>query len=124
MEKMVTYEGVHENQSEYVMDLKFYQFTELIDLKPDAKSHFIHSMSEPFSEEDLEDEVMHNWMSLFKMRFLQLHASGHMNRKQLEKLIKKVKPKRIFPIHSENPRLFKKLNNNVQTIKSGNKYNI
>jgi len=73
-------------------------------------------MSEPFSEEDLEDEVMHNWMNLVKMQFHQLHASGHMNRKQLENLIEKVKPKKIFPIHSENPRLFKELNNNIQTI--------
>ena len=124
IEKTVTYEGIHKNQSELVMDLNFYQFAELIDIKPDADSHFIHSMSEPFSEEDLEDEVMHNWMNLFKMQFHQLHASGHMNRQQLENLIKKVKPKRIFPIHSENPRLFKELNNNVQIIKSGNKYNI
>jgi hypothetical protein len=50
------------------MDLDFYQFTELIDIKLNPGSQFVHSMSEPFSEEDIEDEVMHNWIDHFKMR--------------------------------------------------------
>lgn len=124
IEKMVTYEGIHKNQSELVMDLNFYQFAELIDIKPDPDSHFIHSMSEPFSEEDLEDEIMHNWINLFEMQFHQLHASGHMNKQQLKNLVEKVNPKRIFPIHSENPQLFKEINNNVQIMEYGNKFSI
>jgi len=124
MEKMVTHEFVHENQSKLVMDLDFYQFAELIDIKPDPGSHFIHSMSEPFSEEDIEDEVMHNWLDHFRMRFHQLHASGHMNRQQLTGLVNYVKPKRIFPIHTENQHLFKKISGNVQTIKYGKEYTL
>jgi len=100
----------------------FYQFTELIDIKPDRGSHFIHSMSEPFSEEDIEDEVMHNWLDHFRMRSHQLHASGHMNRQQITGLINYVKPKRIFPIHTENQQLFRKISKNVQTIKYGKEY--
>ena len=34
-------------------------------------------MSEPSSEEDIEDQVMHNWLDHFKMRFHLLHAYGH-----------------------------------------------
>jgi len=124
MDKMVTHEFVHENQSKLVMDLDFYQFAELIDIKPDSGSHFIHSMSEPFSEEDIEDEVMHNWLNHFKMRFHQLHASGHMNRQQITSLIKYIKPKKIFPIHTENQQLFKKISKNVQTIRYGRKYKL
>jgi ribonuclease J len=124
MEKMVTYEDVHKDQSKLVMDLDFYQFAELIDIKPDRGSHFIHSMSEPFSEEDIEDEVMHNWLDHFKMRFHQLHASGHMNRQQITSLIRYIKPKRIFPIHTENQQLFKKISKNVQTIKYGKEYTL
>jgi ribonuclease J len=124
MDKMVTYEYVHENQSRLIMDLDFYQFAELIDIKPDSGSHFIHSMSEPFSEEDIEDQVMHNWLDHFKMRFYQLHASGHMNRQQITDLIKYVKPKRVFPIHTENQQMFKKNCKNVQIIKYGRKYRL
>ena len=122
MDKMVTYKDVQENQDKLVMDLDFYQFAELIDIKPESGSHFIHSMSEPFSEEDIEDEVMHNWLDHFKIRFHQLHASGHMNRQQLTHLINHIKPNRIFPVHTENQQLFKKNWKNVQTIEYGTKY--
>jgi ribonuclease J len=124
MEKMTTYEFVHENQSKLVMDLDFYQFTELIDIKPSPGSHFIHSMSEPYSEEDIEDQVMHNWLDHFKMQFHQLHASGHLNRDQLTSLINYIKPKKIFPIHTENQQLFRKISDNVQTIKYGKEYTL
>jgi ribonuclease J len=124
MDKMVTHEFVHKNQGKLVMDLDFYQFAELIDIKPESGSQFIHSMSEPFSEEDIQDEVMHNWLDHFKMQFHQLHASGHMNRQQLTRLISYVKPKRVFPIHTENQSLFEKAISNVQTVKSGEKYTL
>ena len=124
MEKIATYEFVHKNQSKLVMDLDFYQFAELIDIKPSPGSHFIHSMSEPYSEEDIEDQVMHNWLDHFKMRFHQLHASGHLNRDQLTSLINYIKPKKIFPIHTENQQLFKKISSNVQTIKYGKEYTL
>jgi mRNA degradation ribonuclease J1/J2 len=79
-------------------------------------------LSEPFSEEDIEDEVMHNWFNHFQMNFHQLHASGHMNRVQLEERIRKVKPKKVFPIHTENPHLFRKKGPNVQEIDRGKSY--
>ena len=124
MDKMVNYSFVHQHQSRIVMDLDFYQFAELIDLKPDQNSHFIHSMSEPYSEEDIEDAVMHNWLRHFKIKFHQLHASGHMNKHQLTNLIKNIKPKQIFPIHTENPMLFKALNKNVHLVKYGKRYTL
>jgi len=124
MEKMTTYEFVRKNQRKLVMDLDFYQFAELIDIKPNPGSHFIHSMSEPFSEEDIEDQVMHNWLDHFKMQFHQLHASGHLNREQLTGLINYINPKRIFPVHTENQQLFKKISGNVQTIKYGREYRL
>ena len=124
MDKMTAHEFVHKNQSKLVMDLDFHQFAELIDIKPDAGSHFIHSMSEPFSEEDIEDEIMHNWLDHFGLQFHQLHASGHMNRNQLTNFIKYVAPKRVFPVHTENQQLFKKISNNVQTIKREKEYRI
>jgi ribonuclease J len=99
----------------------FNQFAELIDIQPETGSHFIHSMSEPFSEEDIEDEVMHNWLGHFKMHFHQLHASGHLNRSQLTALIRQIKPQKIFPVHTENPQLFKKISNNVEIAQCGQK---
>jgi ribonuclease J len=121
MDKMVTHDFVSKNQGKLIMDMGFNQFAELIDIRPEAGSHFIHSMSEPFSEEDIEDEVMHNWLDHFKMHFHQLHASGHLNRNQLTALIKQIRPKRIFPVHTENPQLFKKISSKVEIAQRGQK---
>jgi ribonuclease J len=79
-------------------------------------------MSEPFSEEDIEDQIMHNWIDHFKMRFHQLHASGHMKREQLEDLINRIQPKKVFPVHTENQQLFKEHCRNIQTIEYGKEY--
>lgn len=124
MSRMVTCDFIHGNQSRLVMDLDFYQFAELIDIRPDADSHFIHSMSEPFSEEDLEDQVMHNWLDHFKIQFHQLHASGHMNKEELMTLIQHINPRRIFPIHTENQKLFSSCFSNVQTIEPHREYSL
>ncbi|UCH31218.1 MAG: MBL fold metallo-hydrolase [Candidatus Bathyarchaeota archaeon] len=122
MDRMVTYEFLRQNQSDVVMNLGFYQFTQLIDIRPDPGSHFIHSMSEPFSEEDIKDEVMHNWLRHFKAHFHQLHASGHMNKQQLVNLVDYVKPKLCFPIHTENQELFEKHCRCVKRVEHGKKY--
>ena len=122
MNKMATYDYVQKHQKELVMDLDFYQFTELIDIKPEAGSHFIHSMSEPFSEEDIEDQVMHNWIDRFKMQFHQMHASGHMNKEQLAEMVNYISPKILFPIHRENQLLFKTYYSNVQPIEQAKEY--
>jgi ribonuclease J len=124
MDRMVNYNDVRDNQNKLVMDLNFYQFTELIDIKPDQNSQFIHSMSEPFSEEDIEDEVMHNWLDHFKIKFHQLHASGHLNRIELTEMIERISPKTLFPIHTENPHLFKKIHKNTEPIKKENPYKL
>jgi ribonuclease J len=122
MDKMVTHEFVHKNQDKLLMDLDFYQFAELIDIKPKPGSQFIHSMSEPFSEEDIEDQVMHNWINHFKMHFHQLHASGHLNKDQLVDLINYIQPRKVFPVHTENQQLFKEYCNNVQTLERDKEY--
>jgi len=124
MDKMVTYEFVHKNQGKLIMDLDFYQFGELIDIRPRRGSRFIHSMSEPFSEEDVEDEVLHNWLDHFGMQFHQLHASGHLNREQIGSLVTEINAKKVFPVHTENAHLFKQISENVQMIKREKEYGI
>jgi ribonuclease J len=122
LNKKVTHEYISKHQKKLIMDLDFTQLTELIDINPAPGSHFIHSMSEPFSEEDIEDTVMHNWIDHFQMRFHQLHASGHMDKKQLIQMINTIKPKKIFPVHTEHQQLFKKYCEPAQLLQIGKKY--
>ena len=74
-------------------------FTELIDIKPDG-GDFIHSMSEPFSEEDVEVDVTRNWLKHFNMKFHQIHASGHCPSYDLKDIIEEIRPKKLFLIHT------------------------
>ena len=124
MDKMVNAEQVHKNQKKLIMDLDFFQFGELIDIKPERGSPFIHSMSEPFSEEDIEDEVLHNWLNHFGMQFHQLHASGHLNREQIGQVVNEIDAKKVFPVHTENAKLFEKITNKVQLVKREKSYSV
>jgi len=124
VDKLVGYQYVHDNQDKLLMNLNFYQFTELIDIRLDGGSPFIHSMSEPFSEEDLEDEVMHSWLNHFDLGFHQLHASGHMSQEELLAMIERIKPSKIFPVHTENPQLCKSSSGVTCIIEQGKEYTL
>jgi ribonuclease J len=124
MDKMANAEYVHKNQKKLIMDLDFFQFGELIDIRPQRGSPFIHSMSEPFSEEDIEDEVLHNWLDHFGMQFHQLHASGHLNKYQIGQVVKEIDAKKVFPVHTENAKLFEKITNKVQLVKREKSYSV
>jgi ribonuclease J len=106
LDKIITAKELKERNTDYIINLDFYSFTELISIRPETGSHFIYSMSEPFTEEDLEDEVLHNWLNHFGLIYHQLHASGHLSRKELGEALIQVKPKNVYPVHTEHPELF------------------
>ena len=84
--------------------------TELVDINPEPGSLLIESTSEPYDEEqEIEWEKVERWISLLRMDHIQIHASGHANREDLIQIINKIKPKTVIPIHTDNPREFKKL---------------
>jgi len=126
LEKAVTYEYVHENESRLLFNLDLVSFTELIDAKPSSGGHFIHSMSEPFSEEDIGADVMSNWLRHFGLRFHQIHASGHCPSKDLALIINKIQPKKLIPVHTEHPQLIKHLfkHLDVVIVKKGKLYTL
>ena len=109
LHKAVNYKFVNENQSRLIFNLDLVEFTELIDVRPSHGGHFIHSMSEPFSEEDVTTDVMHRWLEHFGLKFHQIHASGHCHSKNLTEIITQIQPKQLIPVHTEHPELFKKL---------------
>jgi len=92
---------------EYLLALDLTHFPEMIDLRPPRESPFIHSMSEPFSEDDVDDRVMHNWLDHFGLRFHQMHASGHASDSELRTIVKEVGARGVYPIHTEHPEAFR-----------------
>jgi ribonuclease J len=124
LDSIITAEEIKNKPHKYIVKLDFYSFTELIDIQPEPESHFIYSMSEPFTEEDLEEEVLHNWLNHFRLKYHQLHASGHMSRGELEEAINRVKPRKLFPIHSEEGEKFKQIYDKVVIQEIGKEYKL
>jgi hypothetical protein len=91
LEKAVNFKYVEQNQSKLLFNLDLTGFTELIDIKPSVGGHFLHSMSEPFSEEDVDSGTMYRWLNHFGLKFHQIHASGHCQSKDLTQIITDIK---------------------------------
>jgi len=126
LEKAVNYDFVHKNESKLLFNLDLTSFTELIDIRPSKGGHFIHSMSEPFSEEDINTEVTNNWLEHFGLTYHQIHASGHCPSKDLQRIVSTIQPKKLIPVHTEHPELFKKLFKQVDVniAEKGKSYSI
>ena len=108
----------------YLLVLDFQHFPELIDLRPPTGTPYVHSMSEPFSEDDVSDQVMHNWVDHFGLKFHQAHASGHASETELFELVRKVRPGALYPIHTEHPEAFRRLGPRVHPPEVGTTYPI
>ena len=124
MDRMVTVEELRERPTDYIVNLGFQNFTELIDLRPEPGSHYVYSMSEPFSEEDIEHDVLLNWLGHFGLEYHQLHASGHMSRKELGEAMEYVGPGTVFPVHCEEPGLFGDYYGSVTLPEVGREYGV
>lgn len=109
LDKAVNFDYVHKNEGKVLLNLDLLGFTELIDVRPSAGGHFIHSMSEPYSEEDIDRNLIDEWLDHFGLKFHQIHASGHCQPKDLKEIITQIQPKRLIPVHTEHPELFKKM---------------
>ncbi len=122
LEAALTSEDVRQHGAQYLLALDPYHFPELIDLRPPRGTPFIHSMSEPFSEDDVDDRVMHNWLDHFGLEFHQMHASGHASATELFEIAHTVKPSVVYPIHTEHPEAFEKLGPGVHPPRLGVAY--
>ena len=107
-------EEVRRRGRKCLLALDLAHFPELIDLRPPEGSPFIHSMSEPFSEDDVDDKVMHNWLEHFGLEFHQMHASGHASGSELLEIVRATGARAVYPIHTEHPEAFEKAGPSVR----------
>jgi len=122
---IVTAEDIRKSQSDYIVVLNFWYFNNLVDLKPDSGSSYIHSLSEPFNEEmEISFDRMKNWLDHFGLEFQQAHCSGHASGADLEQLIREINPKRVYPIHTEHPEMFMENFDNAVMVEKEKEYRI
>lgn len=106
LEGAVSADEVRTRGRRYLLALDLLHFPELIELRPPRGSPFVHSMSEPFSEDDVNDRVLHNWLDHFGLAFHQMHASGHASGPELREIVRYVAARAVYPIHTEHPEAF------------------
>lgn len=121
----VTHKKVREHQGDFMFYCNYFQLKNLIDIQPISGSNYVRSVCEPFDDEILFDyNRAKNWLALFSLPLTQIHASGHCNGPQLFAMLKKTKPKTIYPIHTNAPEAFSKKFDNVVLPKIGEKYEL
>jgi ribonuclease J len=94
-------------QEKIVLVSTSYDMNELLDIRPGPGSSFINSTSEPFNEElEMDHERFVNWLNYLGLPLYQVHSSGHMMPTELRETVSRVGPRRLVPIHTEQPELF------------------
>jgi len=119
MEKARTIDSdeLRKDQGKYIVAFSMPDFKELVDIRPDAGSMFVLSTSEPFNEEqEFEFERLRNWLDHFGLPMYHIHCSGHIMPSELKRSIEQVKPRRLFPIHTEYPGLYAKYVSDIAKV--------
>ena len=113
---------LRKNQGKFIVAFSTPDFKELVDIRPDPGSVFVLSMSEPFNEEqEFEFQRLQNWLDHFGLPMYHVHCSGHIMPSELKKTVEKIKPKKLFPIHTEYPGLYAKYMSDITAIEQPTK---
>jgi ribonuclease J len=68
--------------------------------------------------------MKHFKLNLPKHDFPHVHASGHVSGVELKEFVKEIKPKHLFPVHTEHPEMFRGMANQVHENIMREKYEI
>jgi len=114
-------------QNKAVLVISFYDLEELIEIEPDPGSCYVLSTSEPFNEEmEIDFDRLLNWLEHYGLPQYHTHVSGHITPLQIRNTIEIMKPKKVFPIHTEHAELLSKfirdLTSGVQIPKKNREY--
>lgn len=91
----------------FLFSLNYWTIADLLDVFPDrsrAGGLYIHSATQPFNDEmESDDRKLRRWLRLYRLDYAETHVSGHLDPKNLDWVIDKVRPRRLVPVHSLAP---------------------
>jgi len=120
-----TADKIATQKSKVLCAMGFYSFTSLIDIKPKPGAIYIHSASEPYTEEqEISEDRVENWLAHFEMNKFQCHCSGHAQGRDLLAAVSVIDAKTLYPVHTEHPNLYKKVSKNLVNVIEGKKYDL
>jgi ribonuclease J len=104
-----TAEQIRKKQGSVFLHMETWSLPEMIDIKPERGGVYVHSSTEAFNEEgETEEETVKRWIEHFGLSYHQIHASGHAPFDGVRRLVSGIAAKRVVPIHTEYPELFKR----------------
>lgn len=113
--KMVNFRKIRDEPMKYVMHMTFSKLSELVHIKPKG-GEFIYSSSEHFFEGDENEQqrdVWKRWMEHFGIEFHKAHCSGHASKEDIAKMVARISPEAVIPVHTNAPREFERMHGNV-----------
>src|SRR5881409_669735 len=117
-----TSKDIREMQDKVILASSSYDMNEVLDIQPGPGGAFINSGSEPFNEEmEIDHERFINWLDHFGLPMYQIHSSGHMMPTELRETIGRIEPKRLVPIHTEQPELYRLFVKDLTKVELGSK---
>ncbi|WP_309492582.1 MBL fold metallo-hydrolase [Candidatus Hecatella orcuttiae] len=128
LDNVVDPAGVAANQGKIILSTSFYSLGELLEINPKAGSCYVLSSSEPVTEEgEIEFDRLVNWLDHYGLPQYHIHVSGHALPHQLKEAVEAMGAKKVFPIHCEHPKLFRRFLGtkvNVKLVEKNRVYSI
>ena len=104
-----TAEQIRRNQRSVFLHMETWSLPEMIDIKPERGGVYVHSSTEAFNEEgETEEDTVKRWVDHFGLSYHQIHASGHAPLEGVRRMVSGVAAKRVIPVHTEHPEMFKR----------------
>ncbi|MCS7132707.1 MAG: hypothetical protein N3F65_00095 [Nitrososphaeria archaeon] len=109
--ELVKPDEIAKQQEKYLFIMSGLDYVlELAQIRPKPGSRIIVSTSEPHDEEqEIEWSKFERWVHLLRLDLRNVHSSGHADRESLIEIINEINPRKILPIHTENPYEFQRL---------------
>ncbi len=118
--RFVTSEDVNRDQKNTVLLLDFKSTPELLDIKPEKGTIYIHSGGEPLASIDPENtKILNNWLNMFAIPYYRIHSPGHAGQPDLFRMAREINPEILLPIHSQIPERFEIVSDRVKILERG-----
>ncbi len=118
--KFINASDVSKEQKNIVFLLDFKSTPELLDIKPEKGTIYIHSGGEPLASLDAENtKILNNWLNMFGIPYYRIHSPGHAAQPDLFRMVREINPEILLPIHSQIPERFEIVSDRVKILERG-----
>jgi ribonuclease J len=114
---------ISEAPSKYIMLIRNTMISDLRGISNINSGTVIYSIWKGYLSDGTMDRLL-KFIDEKHLKLVTIHTSGHASLSTLQKMVAKLKPKKVIPIHTFNPDKYKNLFPNVLEISDGVEFNI